>query len=145
MLVWRSEDKCWKEALFFPHGFQGRDTHKFQAASISVCCATSPALTLTVGTCATSEPAMRLRCDTQDFQRFLCPFKKCGRNSELTGHSWKEAMRSLGEGLWFQIFCSDYFSQISVLAMRLTAILNAWKGIRRLSLRYKNDRCWLKC
>lgn len=40
-----------------------RTGHKFRAANISACCATSPALTLIVVTCATSEPAMCLHCD----------------------------------------------------------------------------------
>lgn len=30
--LWRSEDKYWKEALFFHHGFQGQNTSSVQQA-----------------------------------------------------------------------------------------------------------------
>lgn len=76
-----------------------RTGHKFQAASISVCCATSPTLTLIVGPVQHQNQQCACVATHRTFNVFSAHFKKCGRNSELTGHSWKEATRSLGEGL----------------------------------------------
>lgn len=104
-----------------------RTEHKFRAASISACCATSPALTLIVVTCATSEPKCGCIVTYRTLHVFSVHLKSVWGIQNLQDTAGKKQCWVLETIFWFQIFCSDYFSQISVLAVRLTAILKSLK------------------